>query len=208
MRKLVISMNVTLDGFMAGPDCGLDWHFERWSSEMAESLSHYLGNADTIILGSVTYKAMADYWPKRAACLSISREDIAFADMMNSYTKVVFSKTIHETNWNNSRLVRGNLKSEILKMKREEGKDMIVFGSGKLATAMIREDLVDEYRLWIHPLLLGSGKPFFNAIDNKHELRLIDRNSFPSGVVELRYCRSIQALTQNFQSSIFNHAKD
>ncbi len=177
---------------MAGPDSELDWHFERWSTEMGESLSGELGKADTIILGRVTYNAMADYWPLRSGCLSIAREDIAFADMMNSHTKVVFSKTIHETHWNNSRVVKGNLRSEIQKMKLEQGKDMILFGSGKLVTALIHEDLVDEYRLWIHPVLLGNGKPFFNAINNKQELQLIDRKSFPSGVIELRYARHVQ----------------
>ena len=192
MRKLIVSMNVTLDGFMAGPDCELDWHFERWSPEMAESLSGELGSADTIILGRVTYNAMASYWPMRLNCLAISREDIAFADMMNNHWKVVFSKTIHETHWNNSRVVKGDLAAEIQKMKLEQGKDMILFGSGKLVTALIQEDLVDEYRLWIHPILLGRGKPFFNAINNRQELQLIERRSFPSGVVELKYLRQIQ----------------
>ena len=184
-------MNVTLDGFMAGPDSELDWHFERWSEEMAVSLSVELGKADTIVLGRVTYDAMAEYWPMRTNCLSIAREDIAFADMMNSHSKVVFSNTIHKTHWNNSRVAKGNLRSEIQKMKLEHGKDMILYGSGKLVTALVQEDLVDEYRLWIHPVLLGKGRSFFNAIDNKQELQLIDRKSFPSGVVELRYARHI-----------------
>ena len=187
MRKLIVSMNVTLDGFMAGPDCELDWHFERWSQEMAESLSEELGKADTIILGRVTYDAMAGYWPMRSACMSTPREDIAFADMMNNYTKVVFSTTINQTHWKNSRVVKGDLRKEIERLKQQEGKDMILYGSGKLVTALIREGLVDEYRLWIHPVLLGSGKQFFNTITNKQDLQLIGRKIFRSGVVELRY---------------------
>jgi dihydrofolate reductase len=172
---------------MAGPDCELDWHFERWSQEMAESLSEELGKADTIILGRVTYDAMASYWPMRSACMSTPREDIAFADMMNNYTKVVFSTTINQTQWKNSRVVKGDLRKEIERLKQQEGKDMILYGSGKLVTALIREDLVDEYRLWIHPVLLGSGKQFFNTITNKQDLQLIGRTIFRSGVVELRY---------------------
>ena len=205
MRKLIVLMNVTLDGFMAGPDCELDWHFERWGPEMAESLSEELGKADTILLGRVTYNAMAAYWPMKLNCLDISREDIAFADMMNNHWKVVFSKTLHETQWNNSRIVKGDLASEILKMKRDHGKDMILFGSGKLVTALIQEDLVDEYRLWIHPILLGRGKPFFNAIDNRQELRLIERKSFSSGVVVLKYSRQTHQINSTMTKTNFKN---
>jgi dihydrofolate reductase len=187
MRKLIISMNVTLDGFMAGPDCELDWHFQRWDSEMAESLSEELGKADTIILGRVTYSAMANYWPMRAACLSIPREDIAFADMMNNYTKVVFSKTLDQTNWKNSTLMKGNLRNEIEKLRRTPGRDMIVYGSGKLAHALVQENLVDEFRIWIHPVLLGTGKPFFRKINNRQNLVLVGRKAFSSGVIQLTY---------------------
>jgi len=187
MRKLIVSMNVTLDGFMAGPDCELDWHIQRWTLEMAESLSKELGEADTIILGRVTYNAMANYWPLKSACLSVSREDIAFADMMNNYTKVVFSKTLNQLHWKNSRLAKGSLRTEIERLKRITGKDIILYGSGELANALIQENLIDEYRLWIHPVLLGKGKLFFNEISNKQNLVLVGRRTFSSGVVELRY---------------------
>jgi dihydrofolate reductase len=207
MRKLIVSMNVTLDGFMAGPYCELDWHFERWSSEMAESLSQELGRADTIILGRVTYNAMAEFWPTRSDCFSIPREDIAFADMMNNYTKVVFSKTIQQTHWKNSRVATGHLKSEIEKMKSENGKDMILYGSGKLVAALLKENLIDEYRLWIHPVLLGRGKTFFNEVGNTHELLLIDKRTFPSGVVKLRYItREYHKSTNQSTIQLINHS--
>ena len=187
MRKLIVSMNVTLDGFMSGPDCELDWHFECWSSEMAECLSEELGAVDTIILGRITYDAMSNYWPLKSGCLSIPREDIAFADMMNSYPKVVFSKTMNHPTWNNTRVARGTLRVEIENLKKREGKDMILYGSGKLVTALIREDLIDEYRIWIHPVLLGRGKPFFKEFSNRQNLRLIGSKTFASGVLELKY---------------------
>ena len=93
MRKLIVSMNVTLDGFMSGLNCELDWHFDKWTTEMAERLGEQLSEADTIVLGRVTFNAMAKYWSFKATDLSLPREDIAFADMMNSYKKLVVSRT-------------------------------------------------------------------------------------------------------------------
>src|SRR5882762_1112837 len=104
MRKLIVSMNMTLDGYMSGPDCELDWHFQSWNEEMAASASEQLAQADTILLGRVTYLAMAAYWSSKVASLSTPRADIDFADMMNSYNKIVFSKTLPAVGWSNSRL--------------------------------------------------------------------------------------------------------
>ena len=102
MRKLIVSMNITLDGFMAGPAGELDWHFLKWTEEMAEWLGIQLSMADTILLGRNTYDAMACYWPQQDNNLAIARDDIAFASMMNSYTKIVFSKTLKKLHWQNT----------------------------------------------------------------------------------------------------------
>src|SRR5688572_2547821 len=118
MRKIIVSMNVTLDGFMAGPNCELDWHFQNWSADMAESACIQLSQADTIILGRVTYTAMARYWPTKLLDLTFAREDIDFAEMMNNYTKIVFSKTLQSLSWSNSKLASGDLEDEIGKLKQ------------------------------------------------------------------------------------------
>src|SRR5688572_29446129 len=94
MRKVIASINVSLDNYMSGPNCELDWHFQRWGPDLALSFCQQLSTADTILLGRVTYCAMALYWPQKAQDLSFPREDIAFADMMNNHTKVVFTKTL------------------------------------------------------------------------------------------------------------------
>jgi dihydrofolate reductase len=187
MRKLIVSMNVTLDGFMSGQNGELDWHFENWSSDMAASLTQDLGKADTIILGRVTYLAMASYWPKKVACLSFPRQDFTYAEMMNSYKKFVVSKTIERTNWSNTRVLNGNISQEIWKLKKLPGKNMIIYGSGKLVTALMHENVIDEYILWIHPVLLGKGKSFFTEVNDKVNLQLTERKSYLSGVVALRY---------------------
>jgi dihydrofolate reductase len=188
MRKVIASINVSLDSYMSGPNCELDWHFERWGPDLAQSFGEQLSTADTILLGRVTYCAMARYWPQKSQDLGFPREDIAFADMMNKYTKIVFTKTLTAAAWDNSRLVKGNLQREISKLKRQRGKDMIIYGSGKLITSMIElGGLIDEYVLWVHPVILGEGKPLFKCLSNNLDMKLVKTNTFRSGVVMLTY---------------------
>jgi dihydrofolate reductase len=191
MRKLIVSMNMTLDGFISGPDCELDWHFQSWTTEMAETLCKQLGRADTIVLGRVTYVAMAKYWPSKLQDPFFSREDIAFADMINRYRKIVFSKTLSTTVWHNSRLVNGDLKEEIIKLKTQDGKDMIIYGSGKLVSALIKMHLIDEFLVWVHPVVIGEGKALFKKTHGKMYLQLLNTTTFSSGVTVLHYKKSI-----------------
>lgn len=187
MRKVIVSMNVTLDGFMSGLNCELDWHFQSWTSEMAETLCEQLNRADSILFGRVTYMAMAKYWLSKAMDLSCPREDIAFVEMINNYTKIVFSKTLAVAEWSNSRLVNENLEEEIIKLKKQAGKHMIIYGSGKIASALIQLRLVDEYQIWVHPVVIGKGKPLFKCLQNKLHLKLLKTKTFYSGVVLLFY---------------------
>lgn len=188
MRKVIASINVSLDSFMSGPNCELDWHFERWGPDLAQSFCEQLSHADTILLGRVTYCAMAQYWPQKAQDLSFPREDIAFADMMNNHTKVVFSGTLTRPVWTNSKLVNGNLETEILNLKQQPGKDIIIYGSGKLITSLVElGGLIDEFVLWVHPVILGKGKPLFKHLPNSLCLKLVKTDTFRSGVVMLDY---------------------
>ena len=180
-------MNITLDGFMSGPNCELDWHFQSWTKDMADSFYEQLRNADTILLGRVTYGAMAKYWPYKVTDLSFPREDLAFAGLMNDYTKLVFTKTLTSPGWSNSKLVNGNLEDEIVKLKRRPGKDMIIYGSGKVVATLIQSGLVDEYQLWVHPVLLGNGKPLFPVLKDNLKMKLCKTKTFSSGVVALYY---------------------
>lgn len=190
MRKLIVSMNVTLDGFMAGPECELDWHFNRWNNEMAELASRQLSQADTIMLGAITYRAMASYWPMQSSNMSYSRNDIPFADMMNSYTKIVFSDSIKQSYWNNSIILKGEMINQVKKLKDGQGKDMIIYGSGKMIASLQPYDLIDEYHLWIHPVILGKGKPLFRDPDHSLTLELYKTHTFKTGVIVLFYRRN------------------
>lgn len=187
MRKVIASINVTLDSYMSGPNCELDWHFEKWGPDLAQSFCEQLSHADTILLGRVTYCAMAKYWPQKSQDLSFPREDIAFADMMNNYTKVVFSSTLTSSAWINSKLVKGNLEKEILKLKKQRGKDIIIYGSGKLIGSLVELGLIDEYVLWVHPVILGEGKPLFKYLPDILNMELVKTHRFRSGVVMLDY---------------------
>ena len=187
MRKLIVSMNVTLDGFLSGQACELDWHFESWTSDMADALCMRLATADTILLGRVTYAAMAGYWQSKAMDLSCSREDLAFVDMMNHYNKIVVSKTLTKATWSNSDILNGNLEEELSQLKQQSGKDIIIYGSGKLLSALVPADLIDEYQLWIHPVAIRKGKPLFGSLLHARPLKLINAETFSSGIVVLTY---------------------
>ena len=187
MRRLIVSMNVTLDGFMSGANCELDWHFSSWTNEMADFLYEQLSRADTILLGRITHNAMATYWTAKAQDVCFAREDIAFANLMNNYQKLVFSRTRAISHWSNSRLLTGEPPNEVLKLKQEAGKDIIIYGSGKIVNCLAKSGLVDEYQLWIHPVLLGRGKPLFRNLENECRMKLFKTRTFSSGVVTLFY---------------------
>lgn len=180
-------MNISLDGYLAGPRCELDWHFNCWNEEMARTTSEQLGKADTILFGRVTYDAMAGYWGSKTAELNAPREDIDFADMMNRYTKIVFSKTLTIPHWQNSRVVAGDLVKEIGRLKKMPGKNMITYGSGKMVSSLLRQQLVDELQVWVHPVLLGCGKPLFREVVNTMDMELLGTKTFSTGVVLLHY---------------------
>lgn len=184
MRRIIVSMNVTVDGFMAAADGGLDWHLQNWSAEMADLLAQQLNTADTILLGRNTYSAMAGYWPAVSTGLLLSRSDLAYATMINSCEKVVCSTTLKNLRWANSRLISSNIRTEILKLKQLPGKDIIIYGSHKLVQYLGRLNLIDEYLLWLYPVSIGRGIPLFHR---PQQLKLMSSQILSSGVTVLKY---------------------
>ena len=185
MRKVILSNNVTLDGFFEGPNKELDWHIV--DEEGKEYAIDLLGNVDALLFGRVTYQLMADYWPAAATNPSTPKSDLEIADKMNNLPKIVFSKTLQEVKWNNSSLVKENIVEEISKMKQQTGKDMVIFGSGSIVSIFMQHGLIDEYRIIVNPVVLGSGKPLFKGINEKHNLKLLKTEVLGSGVVILYY---------------------
>jgi dihydrofolate reductase len=187
MRKLIVSMNMSLDGFMSGPRDELDWHFESWSDAMGGKLLELLDNADTMLLGRITYEAMANYWPFRPLQQDFPRQDQAIADKMNRYAKIVFSHNPGPIFWNNTRYASGHFAEEIRELRNRSGKNILLFGSGKLVSSFMESGLVDEYLLWIHPVLLGKGSPLFSNLKKTMKLKLSGSEILDPGVAVLSY---------------------
>jgi dihydrofolate reductase len=182
MRKLIYLMNVSLDGFIEGPNRELDW--TRVDEESMRFFNDQQSGVDTLLYGRRLYEVMT-YWETAEADPSISEVEREFARIWKNSAKLVFSKTLEQVQ-GNARLVRGDIAEEITKLKQQPGKDLEV-GGPNLASTVIQLGLIDEYRLVVHPVVLGSGTRFFPALADKINLRLVETRTFGSGAVYLRY---------------------
>ena len=151
MRKVVVSEYVTLDGVMEEPGT---WSFQFWNDEAAKFKFDELFASDALLLGRVTYQGFAKAWPSMT-------DEQGFADRMNSLPKFVVSTTLKEVEWNNARLMKGNIAEEVSKLKQQPGQDILIAGSADLVHTLMQHDLIDEYRLLVHPIVVGSGKRLF-----------------------------------------------
>ena len=176
MRKVVVSEFVALDGVMEAPH---EWQGPFWHDEMGQYKFEELFASDALLLGRVTYEGFAAAWPSMT-------DEAGFADRMNSLPKYVASTTLHEAEWNAS-LIKGDVAEEIARLKQQPGQDILVFGSADLVHTLIQHGLVDEYRLMIHPVVVGKGKRLFREGVDMTALRLVDTRTFPSGVLVLTY---------------------
>ena len=185
MRKVIVTMWVTLDGFIAGPNGEMDWIL------VDEAMGNYeydlVSAADTLLLGRVTYESFAGAWPYVPDNPSASEGEKVYANQLNAMRKIVFSTTLEKAEWNNSSLAKEVNPEEIEQMKQEPGKDMVIYGSASIVEALTNLGLIDEYQLLVHPIVLGSGKPLFKNIKDRVNLKLAKSETFPSGVVLLQY---------------------
>lgn len=178
MAKLIMWNLVTLDGFFEGPGHDISWHLDAWSDDL-EKLSIEQGHsAGALLFGRVTYELMADYWPKESGTI---------ADFMNALPKHVFSRTQTHSGWNNTRMLPGDAPQTVERLKRESAKDIYLFGSADLAAGLVDHGLIDEYRIGVAPILLGSGTPLFKQGSQKTGLSLLEARPVARGVVILRY---------------------
>ena len=186
MRKVIASEFVSLDGVMEDPS----WTFQFGSEEQEKYKFDELVASDALLLGRVTYEGFVVAWPHMMEQYDGPRraELGAYADMMNGYPKHVVSTTLEgPLEWNNSTLIKGNVAEEVLELKSQPGQDILIFGSADLVNALMRHDLIDEYRLMLFPLVVGKGKRLFgDGIDTK-VLELVGTQMFGSGVAVLTY---------------------
>jgi len=181
MRKVFLFNMITLDGFFEGPNQDISWH--HVDDEFNEFAIEQLNEIGTLLFGRVTYQGMASYWPTEFAI----KDDSIVAGLMNSLPKIVFSKTLDKAEWNNSRLVKENAAEEVSKLKQQPGKDIAIFGSSDLAVTLAERGLIDEYRIIVNPVFLGSGTALLKGIKDKLNLKLLKTRTFKSGNVLLYY---------------------
>jgi dihydrofolate reductase len=177
MRKVIVSNVVSLDGFFEGPNKEMDWII--LDEEFFSYARDMLRSADTLLFGRTTYLHMAGYWP------SAAKDEIA--DHMNNLAKIVFSGTLVKAEWNNSRLVKSDAAEEVLRLKQQPGKDIVILGSATLASSLLQQGLIDEYRVILNPVLIGAGNWLFKGIKQTLRLKLQQTKLFASGVVVLYY---------------------
>jgi len=161
MRNVIVSEFLPLDGVMA------DKFDELFAS-------------DALLLGRVTYQGFAAAWPSMT-------DAEGFAERMNSLPKYVVSTTLEEATWNNTKLIKGNVAEEVSQLKQQRGQDILISGSGKLIHTLMQHNLIDEYRLMVHPIIVGGGQRLFESGSDMAVLKLIDAKTFSSGIVLLQY---------------------
>ena len=178
-------MSVSLDGFMEGPNREIDWHLV--DDELHSHFNEQLRAMGAFLDGRVSHELMAEFWPTADEDPASPAPVAAFARIWRDMPKIVFSKTLERADWNTV-VVREVVAEEIMDLKAEPGGDLAL-GGADLAATFMRLDLIDEYRLYVHPIVLGDGKPMFPRSDAKVTLRLAETRTFANGVVLLRYER-------------------
>ncbi len=184
MRKLIVFNHMSLDGYFT--DANGDMSFARNpipDKEWDAFVSSNAGSGGALVFGRVTYDLMVSFWPTPMAAEQMP--DVA--ERMNNLPKVVFSRTLKDVSWNNTKLVKSDLVGETRKMKQEEGENMVIFGSGSIVSQLAQEGLIDEYQIVVDPVALGNGRTMFEGIQEKLTLKLKKTRTFGNGNVLLCY---------------------
>jgi dihydrofolate reductase len=179
MRKLKLQVQMTIDGFIAGPKGEMDWMTLNWDSELKKYVTEITEPVDCIVLGRKLAQGFIPHWA--------SHPEEEGADKFNSTNKVVFTKTLDRSDWDHTVLAKGDLVDEITKLKKQDGKDIIAYGGGTFVSALIKHGLIDEFHLFINPTAIGSGMTIFKELDRVQNLTLVKSPSFACGIVVLNY---------------------
>ncbi len=177
MRKIVAGLFISLDGVVESPET---WHFPYFNDEMGAIVGAAMAEGDTMLLGRRTYEEFAAYWPQQGG-------DEPMAAQMNAIPKLVVSTTLDRADWQNTTLIRGNVAEELTRLKGQPGKNINITGSGTLVGSLLRDGLLDELQLLVHPIVVGRGKRLFDAIGAQVPLTLADSRTLGTGVVVLTY---------------------
>jgi dihydrofolate reductase len=186
VRRIIVDALISLDGYLSDPNGEIDWFTQEedfnesegkaWSLEM-------LRRSDTILFGRVTFDGMAEWWPTETA----RRVMPEIAGHLNETPKIVFSSTLKSTTWENTTILPEASKEVVQGLKQRPGRDMLILASSSLVSALMHDNLIDEYWIRVVPVVLGAGRPLFKDPSARHKLRLVSCRAFKSGVVALRY---------------------
>ncbi len=177
MGKIVLTEFVSLDGVMEAPH---EWHFPFFDEGAGNYKLEELLATDALLLGRVTYEGFAAAWPEQT-------DEQGFADRFNSIPKYVVSTTLENPEWNNSKVISDHVADEVTRLRQEPGGDIVIHGSADLANSLMQDNLIDEYRLMVHPIVVGKGKRLFQDGIVAPGLKLVDTKTFSKGIVVLTY---------------------
>ncbi|HET9823733.1 MAG TPA: dihydrofolate reductase family protein [Chitinophagaceae bacterium] len=187
MRKIVLFMHISLDGFAAGPNGEMDW------INVDDEIFDYAGNqtdeADTALYGRVTYEMMEAYWPMAAQQPGATKHDIKHSKWYNSVEKIVLSRTLQGVVLKNTIIISNDVGKQIGSIKQMPGRNILIFGSPGAVRSLLRANLIDEFWFFVNPVVLGKGISFLNGVNEIMKLRLVSTKAFPSGVVCLQYLK-------------------
>ncbi|QEE48233.1 dihydrofolate reductase [Flavobacterium alkalisoli] len=184
MRKLKLQVQMSVDGYIAGPNGEMDWMIWNWDEEIKNYVTNLTESVDCIVLGRKLAEGFIGYWEGQYN----DPATIEDARKLHETPKVVFTNTIKENPWNNASLAH-NLITDIKKLKEGNGKDIIAYGGGTFVSSLIKEGLIDEFYLFVNPTILGKGMPIFEELDNRQNLKLLESKSFACGITVLHYTK-------------------
>ncbi|HEY3249906.1 MAG TPA: dihydrofolate reductase family protein [Ignavibacteria bacterium] len=185
MRKLKLQVQLTVDGYHSGPNGELNWMNFNWDEKLIDYVNKLTDSCDTILLGRKMTDGFVNYW--EGVLKTSESPEYDFARKMVNTPKIVFTKTLEKSPWNNTKIEKGDLKEEVNKLKGLNGKDIIVYGGTSFVAKLIKEGLIDEYHLFINPAVIGNGKTIFGELDKTRSLALKNTIAFKNGIVMNHY---------------------
>ena len=188
MRNLIFFMHTSLDGFVAGLNGEMNWI--NVDNEMFDFVATMTDKANTALYGRVTYEMMQSYWPTAGEHPNASKHDREHSAWYNKVSKIVLSKTISEKGLDNTTVISDQLADNINKIKKQGGKNILIFGSPRASQSLLNHGLIDEFWLFVNPIILGHGMPLFKDITGTTKLKLVESKTFSCGVIALHYEKS------------------
>ncbi|MDQ2721190.1 MAG: dihydrofolate reductase family protein [Bacteroidota bacterium] len=185
MKRIVLSVHITVDGFVAGQNGEMDWI--KFDDEMFDLVKKFTDDADTALYGRVTYQMMDSYWPTAASQPNATKHDVEHSNWYNKVDKIVLSKTLKDKSLERTTFISGNILEQITALKQQPGKNILIFGSPRAAHLLIQHNLIDDYWLFVNPIILGQGIPLFINRTEKISLKPLATKVFACGVTALNY---------------------